>query len=80
MTRVTITSWEEGLNKIRLNHLLREHARYGLREAKEAVDQLLSGEIVTFESPDPESAVAFCRAAREIGAICHAEAEAQEFA
>ncbi len=43
MTRVTIAGWKEGLNKVQLNHLLRRHAGYGLREAKRAVDQLLEG-------------------------------------
>ena len=46
MTRVIITGWREGLNKVQLNHLLRLHAGYGLGEAKRAVDTLLAGETV----------------------------------
>jgi len=30
MTSVKITSWREGLNKVQLNHLLRQHGGYGL--------------------------------------------------
>ena len=70
MIRVTITGWREGLNKVQLNHLLRQHAGYGLGEAKRAVDELLAGESLTIESPDPESASAFCVSANAIGAVC----------
>jgi hypothetical protein len=48
MIRVTITGWHDGLNKIQLNHLLRQHAGYGLGEAKRAVDELLDGKSLTF--------------------------------
>jgi len=77
MTRVTIAGWKEGLNKVQLNHLLRRHAGYGLREAKRAVDQLLEGGSITFESPDPDSANEFCLSAEAIGAVCFATVEAR---
>jgi hypothetical protein len=70
MTTVTITGWREGLNKVELNHLLRQHAGCGLGEAKRAVDQLLAGEPLTYEFPDGESASAFCRSASSVGAVC----------
>ena len=69
MTTVTITGWQEGLNKVELNHLLRRHAGCGLGEAKRAVDQLLAGPMA-FEFPDGESASAFCRSASAVGAVC----------
>jgi hypothetical protein len=72
MTRVTIVGWEEGLNKVRLNDLLRESAGFRLGEARRAVDQVLGGESVSFESTEPEAATAFCRSARAIGAVCEA--------
>jgi hypothetical protein len=78
MTRVTITGWREGLNKVQLNHLLRQHAGHGLAEAERAVDGVLAGESYAFESPDPESARAFCRSASAIGAVCSADAEGDE--
>jgi hypothetical protein len=70
MTTVTITGWREGLNKVQLNHLLRQHAGCGLGEAKLAVDELLAGETLRYEFPDGESASSFCRAADAIGAVC----------
>jgi hypothetical protein len=70
MTTVTITGWREGLNKVELNHLLRQHAGCGLGEAKRAVDQLLAGQPLTYEFRDGESASAFCRSASAVGAVC----------
>lgn len=70
MTTVTITGWREGLNKVELNHLLRQHAGCGLGEAKRAVDQLLAGEPLTYEFPDDESASAFRHSASAVGAVC----------
>ncbi len=70
MTTVTITGWREGLNKVELNHLLRQHAGCGLGEAKRAVDQLLAGESLTYEFPDGESASAFRQSASAVGAVC----------
>ena len=70
MTKITITGWCEGLNKIELNHLLRQHTRCRLAEAKSAVDELLAGGTLTYEFPDDESASAFCRSATAVGAVC----------
>lgn len=70
MTTVTITGWREGLNKVQMNHLLRQHAGCGLGEAKRAVDELLAGETLRYEFPDVESASIFRRSADAIGAIC----------
>lgn len=70
MAKVAITGWNKGLNKIQLNHLLQRRSGCGLREAKRSVDDLLAGEILTYEFPDDESASAFCRSATEVGAVC----------
>jgi hypothetical protein len=78
MATVKLTGWREGLNKVQLNHLLRQHGGYGLGEAKRAVDALLAGETVIFESADPASASAFCRSAYAIGADCHTGTEASD--
>jgi hypothetical protein len=75
MARIVITGWRQGLNKVQLNHLLRQHAGLALSEAKRAVDDLLAGERLTFESPDATSASAFCESANAIGAISHATTE-----
>jgi hypothetical protein len=70
MVCVTLEGWEPGLNKVQLNHLLRQHAHVGLAEAKRTVDHLLAGEQVTFSLSDSESAAAFCSSAKAIGALC----------
>ena len=72
MVEVTVTGWVDGLNKIQLNHLLRQHAGFGLGDAKRAVDALLDGGSITCEFPDMESATMFCRSANAIGAVCSA--------
>ena len=70
MIKITIAGWERGLNKVELNHLLRRHAAYGLSEAKNLVDRLLSGEVVSFAIEDENSARVFCSSAKVIGADC----------
>ena len=70
MTTVTITGWREGLNKVQMNHLLRQYAGCGLGEAKLAVDELLAGQTLRYEFPDVESASTFRRSADAIGAVC----------
>ena len=70
MIRVIINGWTKGLNKVALNHLLRSHVQLGLREAKQAVDQLISGETIEFEVAEPTSAAAFCASASSLGACC----------
>jgi hypothetical protein len=72
MVRVTIEGWNQGLNKVELNRLLRTYAGYGLAEAKHAVDRLLDGGCVAFEVPDRESAMSFCASAKVVGAVCSA--------
>ena len=70
MVKVTIAGWEQGLNKIELNHLLRRHAHFELGEAKRAVDRLLAGDTVSFSTGDVDAAKAFCSSAKVIGAKC----------
>lgn len=70
MTTVTISGWREGLNKVRLSHLLRQHTGCGLGDAKHAVDQLLDGETLMDGFPDSQSASDFRRSAEAVGAVC----------
>jgi len=70
MIEVTIAGWSNGLNKVQLNHLLRQHTGCGLGEAKRAVDALLAGKSLTYEFPDLEAATTFCRSASAVGAVC----------
>ncbi len=70
MTRAELTGWREGLNKVRLNHLLRQYGGLGLADAKEAVDRLLSGERVAVACADEKAARSFCEQATSVGATC----------
>lgn len=70
MPKVKITGWITGLNKIQLNHILRRHVGCGLREAKQAVDELLDGATLEYEFPDRESASAFRNSVIDVGAVC----------
>lgn len=76
MIRITLTGWHTGLDKVRLNHLLRQYAGLTLAGAKRAVDDLLAGRPASFEANEAD-ADAFCRAATEAGAIWSASPEAQ---
>lgn len=70
MPTVHITGWREGLNKVALNELIRQHAGHGLRAAKETVDDLLLHNAVSIEFPTAENAEEFCRSAEAIGVVC----------
>lgn len=70
MTAVMIEGWRAGLNKVRLNQLLRQYGPYGLSSAKEEVDRILEGDCPTFSCADEAAAAAFCREANAIGAVC----------
>lgn len=72
MIQVTLTGWRDGLNKVLLNHLLRQDAGFRLGEAKRAVDALLDGETVACEFSDIEAATLFSQSATALGAVCSA--------
>lgn len=79
MTTVSISGWREGLEKVQLNHLLRQHTGCGLADAKDAVDRLLAGEALAFEFADTDSATHFRDSAEAIGAVCPQEVSGSEF-
>jgi hypothetical protein len=70
MTRVELTGWRPGLNKVKLNQLLRQFGGLGLADSKANVDRLLAGERVSVECADDEAARSFCEQARLVGADC----------
>jgi len=74
MIQVTVNSWANGLNKVQLNHLLRQRAGFGLGQAKRAVDTLLAGGSFTCTFNDIEAATAFVQSASDIGAVCSSQA------
>jgi hypothetical protein len=68
--QVHIIGWKEGLNKVRLNHLLRQYTHLGLAEAKSNVDELLLGGRIMIDCDSPELAREFVEQAASLGAIC----------
>ena len=73
MPKLNITGWRKGLLKISMSHVLREHLSLGLREAKECVDDVLDGKVVSFSLDDLAKAEALAKALEEIGAIVEVE-------
>ena len=49
MTKVALTGWNEGFNKVQFNQFLRDRCNLGLAEAKEVVDKVLRSERVDLE-------------------------------
>jgi hypothetical protein len=70
MNRVIFTGWCEGLQKVQLNHLLREKAGLSLQSAKRAVDDILDGKQVVIDVADDRTAMELAHAASELGAVC----------
>lgn len=66
MRRILLYGWKPGLNKIGLNHLLREQAGLTLSIAKASVDRLLEGDEVSLEIND-DSIDCFVDAAKHLG-------------
>ena len=62
-SKVRLSTWSPGLNKIRLTKLIREEAAIPLNEAHEIVNRLLAGESVDV---DFSSEIAAQRAAQDI--------------
>lgn len=73
MTHVKISGWNVGLKKVSLTLLLREKAGLTAKDAHYAVQRVLDNEPVVVEFDDQESANAFARKARELGAILEGE-------
>jgi hypothetical protein len=72
MTMVRLQGWNPGLNKIQLNHVLREESGAGLADAKALVDRLLEGHEVRVVVADRDAADRLIRRAKEVG-VTHAE-------
>ncbi|CTQ45537.1 hypothetical protein [Roseibium aggregatum] len=49
MTKITLTGWDEGFNKVQFNHFLRAKCDLGLADAKTVVEQILQNECVELE-------------------------------
>lgn len=69
MSRIIMTSWVEGLQKVSLTKLQMEILGIGLKEAKENVDLLLDGQQITLEVSNIDVANLFQKNAQELGAV-----------
>ncbi|MGI8566868.1 MAG: ribosomal protein L7/L12 [Pyrinomonadaceae bacterium] len=75
MLKLNIIGWRKGLLKISMTHVLREHLPLGMREAKDCVDNILDGQVVSFSLNDFAKAEALAKALEDVGAIVEIEAE-----
>jgi ribosomal protein L7/L12 len=69
MKRILITGWVLGFNKIGTSKCLRAYLGYDLRDAKDAVDAILQGEIIEFELTDDKT-TQLCAELDRLGVIC----------
>jgi hypothetical protein len=70
MSRIVLRSWSPGLRKISLVHVLQEEAGLSLTAAKESVDDLLAGKVVTVDIPEERKPLTVAEQIRSLGVIC----------
>jgi hypothetical protein len=73
MSQVRLSGWKPGLEKVRLNHLLREQAGLSLSAAHAVVNRLLNGESVAIDLSDSVAAQTFAESANALGVESHVE-------
>lgn len=73
MLKVNIVGWREGLMKISMTHVLREHLSLGLKDAKACVDDVLVGKFVSLSLENSVRADLLATALEEVGAIVEVE-------
>ncbi len=73
MPKLNIIGWRKGLLKISMTHVLREHLPLGLREAKDCVDNVLDGQVVSFSLDDLAQAEALAKSLEAVGAVVEIE-------
>ncbi len=73
MSKILMTGWTEGLEKVTLTRLQMNLLQISLPNAKKNVDKLLHGEVVVIDSIDENKARSFINEASDIGVICHLE-------
>jgi len=72
MPHILFTGWNEGLQKVALDKLLRDRVPMRLSDAKRVVDRLLDGEEVLVAVASEATAREIITGARNAGAICKA--------
>jgi ribosomal protein L7/L12 len=73
MPKLNILGWRRGLLKISMTHVLREHLPLGLRDAKDCVDNVLDGKVVSFSLDDLAKGGDLAKALEDVGAIVEIE-------
>jgi ribosomal protein L7/L12 len=75
MQKLNIVGWREGLLKISMSHVLQEHLSLGLKDAKQCVDDVLAGKVVSFTLEDSASSEPWAEALAGVGAIVEIESD-----
>jgi ribosomal protein L7/L12 len=70
MKKIIMKGWREGMEKVSLSKLQIELLGKSLKEAKNNVDMLLEGEIITIDVENNNIAKRFVDSANKIGVDC----------
>jgi hypothetical protein len=70
MIQIRFTGWQPGLQKVKLDKLLRDRVPMRLADAKRIVDRLLDGQEVYVQVESETAASEIVASARSAGAIC----------
>ncbi len=73
MPKLNITGWRPGVLTISTVKILRTHLALGLKEAKNCVDDMVSGKVVSFPLGSSAEAEALKVALEEVGVIVQIE-------
>ena len=75
MLKLNIVGWREGLLKISMSHVLQEHLSLGLKDAKDCVDDVLAGKVVSFTLENSVRADLLVKALEDVGTIVELESD-----
>lgn len=70
MTKLRLTGWREGMQKISLTKFLQAELGLSLKTSKQVVDDLLDGREVSLDIPLDQDVSALARAIQGLGATC----------
>lgn len=68
MPSVRIDGWKPGLQKVEMTKALQHHAGFSLTAAKQATDEVVSGETVTVQCSSRQAAIALESRLTQLGA------------
>jgi ribosomal protein L7/L12 len=73
MLKLNIVGWREGLLKISMTHVLQGYLSLSLKDAKDCVDDVLVGKVVSFTLENSARADLLVKALTDVGAIVEIE-------